>query len=351
MVGKITNIEKLRLELLASGSVLQGENQAEVLMHLMARSSQRTAVNRLVDALWQTDGAFCLVMATADALVAVRDPYGFRPLILGSLDGSTIIVSEDQAIHRVGGHVIREIDPGEMVIVNQRGAVSVRPFPRREHAPCALEPIRLTSMGARWQGWSTHQVQRELGDALARQPGHAGEIDLVVPADTHVRAAAVGFARAIDATIEDALILADESRETRVLPGLVQGQRVALLAASTLTGRDLRSAVYALRQGGATEVHVHVVTPRITRSCPYGVMMSHSADTELLGNKRHEIPTSLVGANSLSWLSLDSMHDVLSVHAQSEGRCTACLGGDLPSPVTHSREQLGLFDVSESDAG
>lgn len=356
LAGRFTNGTRLRRELHEQGAVLHGPSDAEVLLQLVARSGQRTLVNRLVDALWKVQGAYAIVVATEDRVVALRDPRGFRPLVVGHVGDGVALATEDAAIRFIGGKALREVAPGELVVLDGRGAVTVSPFPRQPRARCAQELISLSSQDATVFQRDTWTIRRELGARLATAaPCPEAEVVIGLPGAAH--AAAQGFAersgtpwacgfvagRDLGGRLEEPPggmpRLGARLRWTAV-PALVRGKRVVLVAPSLVTGRGLERAVALLADVGAQEVHLRIMAPPIRAACCYGV--ATPTTDELVAHTRGEGPELAMhlGVPSLRFLPLDALREVLG---GGEGLCDACLGGEQPLPPEEPDDQLPLF--------
>jgi amidophosphoribosyltransferase len=347
VAGEITNADAVRAQLLEAGAVLRGDGLAELILHLIARSGQRTAVNRLVDALWQVRGAFSVVMTTASSLIVVRDPHGIRPLVLGRLDGAVLAVSEEIALHEVGGHVLRHVPAGEMVVVDARGIVQVQPFLRRRPAPCVQEIVQLSRSGSSFEGWAVHQLRGALGEALAQERA-PGDGQLVIAADEVSVPAALGYARGARLPYEQGLVGRRDGGVLVGVPEAVVGRRVVLVAAAMGAGRHLRKAIEALTRAGASAVHLRVASPRLTAGCPYGVDGPSAEELdEALPGPPGEVAR-VLGAVSVGWLSIERLRGVLGLGLAAERDvCAGCLGGPLPVAPEAREEQLGLFKGDE----
>lgn len=358
MAGRLTNGQRLRRELEDKGAVLSTAADAEVMLHLIAQSGQRTLVNRLVDALWKAEGAFALLVLTEDRLVAVRDARGFRPLVVGRIDGATAFASEGGAIRAAGGEVLREVEPGEMVIVDASGAQSVAPFPRRARAACLHELVALARPEATVFGVSVHAERAALGARLASdQPCPRAEVVVALPGEGI--AAATGFARTARLPLEHGLVasagvalragiapgepVVEPGTAMVAIPGL-SGRRIALVCASLVTGETQGQAVSALRRAGAAEVHVRVASAPVRAGCPYGVA-SPTADEIAKGDATALAElTKRIGADSLGFLSLEALR-AGSARGQG-GFCDGCFSGDWPI-VPERDGQLPLFDETD----
>jgi amidophosphoribosyltransferase len=339
LAGRFTNGTRLRRELKAGGALFQTESDAEVLLHLIAQSRQTTVVNRVVDALWRVEGAFSLVLLGAEILVAVRDPRGFRPLVVGQNGGALVVASEDVAIRAVGGQVQRSVAPGEMIVVDRGAVQSVRPFPPQPASPCAQELIGLSRHDARLDGRAPYTVRTTLGERLGQAaPCAAAERVLALPRDEPY---ALGYARVTGLPYERALVSAwsGHADDWMVVPAVVEGKRVVLVSRSLLTGAEVREAVTRILAAGALDVHVRIATPPIKRACSYGVP---SPTTDELASARREAVDELalwLDAASVDFLSLEALEEVLG----DGGWCTGCLSGTLPVVPEEPDDQLPLF--------
>lgn len=334
IAGRFTNGARLRRELKEAGALFHTPSDGELLLHLLASSQQKTFVNRLVDALWKVDGAYALVVACEDRVIALRDPAGVRPLVLGRLGEAVVVASEDTAIRAVGGEVRREVHPGEMVILDGRMMQSVTPFPRRPAAACVHEYVSLARADAAVFGRAAHDVRGRLGERLGRdQPCPDADVVAALPgADAH----AVGFARSSRLPLEAAFLRESATGEWRAVPSAVGGRSVALVAPSLATGRTLRRGVRLLLDAGASQVHVRVAAPPVRAACVYGVS-TPTAD-ELL-TTRDADPVEWLGATSVAFLSLEALHEV----AGGSGFCDACFSGIRPIAPEEADDQLPLF--------
>ncbi len=360
LAGRFTNGARLRAELKAEGAVFRSGSDAEVLVHLVAHSAQRTVVNRLVDALWKVEGAFSLVVCTEDRLIAVRDPRGFRPLVTGVAGDAVMFSSEDSAIRFAGGEVHRELDPGEMVIVDARGVQRVTPFSKRPQSACVHEYVGLAGPGVRVFGQEAYEVRVSLGQRLAREePCSDGRVVVGLPG--HGDAAAVGYARTARIPLERGLVqnpLAHANIEAppsvipgfsarlafSVIPAAVEDRAVVLVVNSLVTGATLKQAIGLLRDARVPAVHLRIASPPVRGGCPYGVA-GPTADE--LAATLHVEPAALcaaLGADSVGFLSIDGMQAIIGRRVDGTSLyCDACFTGSFPIPPEEPDDQLQLF--------
>jgi amidophosphoribosyltransferase len=319
LAGRFTNGQALRRELDGRGALFVSGGDAELVLHQMAQSGQKSFVNRLVDALWRVEGAFSVLVLGEGRVVAVRDPRGFRPLVLGRIGAATALSSEEGAIRAVGGEVIRDVEPGEMVIIDT-AVRSVAPYLRQDRRACSQEVLAIASSAARAFGRPVHSVRVALGERLAVE-APCGTADVVVGTEDPP-AIALGYASRAGVPWGP------------TVPDLVVGRRVALVAPSFVRGDALRDAVTALRGLGAVEVHVRVASPPLRAPCAYGV--AGPAADDLAASDPAALVTALQ-ADSLAFLALESYRRVLG-----PGHCDGCLSGDWPV-APEADGQLPLF--------
>ncbi len=341
LAGRLTNGTRLRRELKARGALFQTDSDAEVLLHLVAQSSQRTPVNRIVDALWRVAGAFSAILLGPDLMVAVRDARGFRPLVVGRVDGALAVATEDVAIRDAGGQVQRSVRPGEMIVVDRGDVQSVRPFPPQPAARCSQELVGLARHDANVFGRAPYEVREALGKRLGREaPCPDAEVVVALPEDEPF---GIGFARAADLPYERGLLpgygTADSDTRWMTVPAVVRGRRVVLVARSLLTGRVLKRAVTALRGANAVDVHVRIATPPIAKGCIYGVP-SPTTD-EMAWTHRSDLDDLALwlDAVTVGFSSQTGLREVLG----DDGWCMACVDGNHPVAPEEPDDQLPLF--------
>lgn len=340
--GNLTNAGALRERLEQAGSLFAGSSDTEVILHLLAGSRQETFVNRLVDALYRVEGAYSLVLLTADQLVAVRDPWGFRPLVLGRRGGAHLIASETCALDLVDAEFVREVEPGEMIIIDRSGLQSIKPFPTRPRRACIFEQIYFARPDSTVFGLPVYATRRSLGRLLARDRPVAADVVIAVP-DSGLPGA-IGYAEASGLPFELGLLRSPRVGRTFIAPtqahrdtgvkrklspvrSVVEGQRVVVVDDSLVRGTTAREIVRLLRSAGAAEVHLRITAPPTTGPCFYGV--DTPEQDELIAHRLSvaEIRAYL-GADSLGYLPLEALHE-----AEGEGRggfCEACFTGEYP---------------------
>ncbi|MGH7949803.1 MAG: amidophosphoribosyltransferase [Candidatus Binataceae bacterium] len=362
--GNLVNFEELRARLEAKGSIFQSSSDSEVIIHLIAESHAPTVSDRLAEALLQVRGAYSLVLLTENELIAVRDPFGFRPLVLGRINNATIVASETCALDLVRAEYVREIEPGEMIIVNDGGMRSVRPFAPAPTRRCVFEYVYFARPDSLLYGRNVYQVRKMQGKALAREcPADA---DIVVPVPDSGTAAALGYAEESGLPFEMALVRSHYIGRTFIEPRqsirhfgvkikfnpvaeLLRGKRIVLIEDSLVRGTTLSKVIPMLRQAGAREVHMRIAAPPTTSSCFYGI--DTPTREELLASS-HSVDEirQFIGADSLGYLSWDGLYSFLG-NGQRDGYCDACFTSNYPVEIPQhgAPHQLRLFDANEPE--
>jgi amidophosphoribosyltransferase len=355
--GNLVNAGKLRDQLERRGSIFATSSDTEVILHLIASSQQTTFVNRLVDALMPLEGAYSLVLCTERTLVAVRDPHGFRPLVLGKRGSAWVVASESCALSLIGGEFIREIEPGEMIIIDEEGVQSLRPFPRQPRRSCVFEHIYFARPDSEMFGAGVYERRLELGRVLAEE--HPAEADVVIPVPDSGVAGALGYAEEVGLPFQFGLLRSHYMGRTFIepsqqirdfgvklklapVPRLLKGKRVVVVDDSLVRGTTSRKIVRMLRAVGVAEVHLRITSPPTTGSCFYGV--DTPTKEELIAH-RLDVPgiCDSLGADSLGYLSLEGLR---RVEGDQRGQfCEACFSGVYPvDPHPEDPEvQMPLF--------
>ena len=363
--GNLTNALTLRRRLVEQGCLFQSTSDTEVIIHLIARSEQPTVVERLVDALQQVEGAYSLVALSGDALFGVRDPLGVRPLVLGELDGSMMFASETCALDIMGARFVRDVEPGEVVIVDRRGVHSLKPFSTPPRRFCIFEYVYFSRPDSSVEGLNVYEARKRIGAELAREaPAPA---DVVVPVPDSGVPAANGYAQAAGLPFELGLIRNHYVGRTFIEPSdrirhlgvklkhnanqaTVAGKRVVLVDDSIVRGTTSTKIVAMIRNAGAREVHMRIASPPTTHSCFYGV------DTPERGQllaAQHDLDAMarLIGVDSLAFLSLEGLYRAVGGRERQPARpqyCDACFSGDYPTPLEdqgsgRAADQLSLM--------
>ena len=350
--GNLTNAMSLRSELIRKGSIFHTTSDSELFLQLAALSRGLSMVDKVTDSLMSVEGAYALVVLTQDALIGARDPQGIRPLVLGRLDGATVLASESCAFDLIGAELIREVEPGEMVVCRPDGSVeSRRVFARHAARPCIFELIYFARPNSFLGGTSVYALRKLLGARLAEEaPANA---DLVSPIPDSGVAAAIGYASRSGLPYEMALIRSHYSGRTFIEPsqkireagvarkhsanaGVVRGKRVVLIDDSLVRGTTSRKITAMLREAGAAEVHFRIACPPIEHPDYYGIDTPSRAELMAANYGLAEM-TELIGADSLAFLSLGGLYEALGKgprDAEAPAFTDHCFTGDYPTPLT-----------------
>ncbi len=343
--GNIINASELRRELENNGSIFSSTMDSEVLVHRIARSSSIAPEDRLADALDGVEGAYCLLVAVGNSLMAARDPRGWRPLVLGATDSGYVVASETCALDIVGAKYVREVEPGEIVVIERDGVRSVKVLPQKEARRCVFEYVYFSRPDSRIFGGSVDRARRELGRRLARDCP-APNADLVFSVPDSANAAALGYADESGLPLELALIRNHYVGRTFIQPSqagrdakvkvkynavheVLDGKSVVMVDDSIVRGTTTRGLVAMVRAAGAREVHMRVSSAPITGPCYYGIDTPSREDLIAANLSVDEIAKH-IGVDSLGYLSIDGMLE--SVPGGPKGFCHACFSGDYPTP-------------------
>jgi amidophosphoribosyltransferase len=339
--GNLTNTNTLRNHMENSGSIFQTTTDTEIILHLIARSQHPLLEDRIMEALPQLRGAFSLVFLSEDTLVAVRDPRGIRPLCLGAFEGAPVVASESCAFDILGGEYVRDIAPGEVLIIRE-GSMETRHLqPVPEVAPCVFEFVYFARPDSRIYGEKVDKVRRRLGKRLARE--HPVEADIVISVPDSSNTAALGYAQESNLRFEIGLIRNHYVGRTFIQPGqerrdhdvrvkfnpvegVLQGRRVVVVDDSIVRGTTSRKLIRMLRNAGAAEVHLRISSPPVAWPCYYGVDIP-TRDELIAFSMDVEQTRAFVGADSLGYLSLEGM---LKAAEQPWPMCHACFSGEYP---------------------
>ena len=366
--GNLTNADQLHRALVRRGCLFQSTTDSEVFIHLIAISLYSTVVDRLIDALKQVQGAYSLVALSNEALMGVRDPLGVRPLILGRIGkegtGGWVLASETCALDIVGAEFIRDVEPGEIVVINDQGVRSIRPFGATKDRFCVFEYIYFARPDSVMEGAPVYNARKRIGAQLARE-SHV-PADVIVPVPDSGVPAAMGYSSESGVPFELGIIRNHYVGRTFIEPtdtirnlgvklkhsanrSVLAGKRVILVDDSIVRGTTSRKIVEMVRAAGAAEVHMRISSPPTTHSCFYGI------DTPERGKllaARHDVGemASLIGADSLAFISIDGLYQALGQPGRDPARphfCDACFTGDYPIPLTDTRanteRQLSLL--------
>ena len=340
--------ERKRLEY--DGAIFSSTSDTEVVLHCLARSHAATVAEAIPEVLRETEGAFSMLFLTPDALIAVRDPRGFRPLALGRLGDSWVVASETCAFDLIDAEYVRDVEPGELVVITKDGVRSSFPLPRRRHAFCVFEHVYFSRPDSIIFGRSVNESRHKMGKRLAVE--HPVEADIVVPVPDSGVAAAVGYAAQSGINFRFGLVRNHYVGRTFIEPqqsirsfgvriklnpvrDLIKGRRVVLIDDSIVRGTTSKKIVRMVREAGAREVHMRISCPPTVSPCYYGVDTPSKSD--LIGARMSvEDIRRFIEADSLGYLSLEGMHEATGLAADSS--CVACWTGRYPTRITHEAE-------------
>jgi amidophosphoribosyltransferase len=343
--GNLTNTEALRHELILAGQVFSSPSDSEVILALINRAGAATLEGAVTEALRRVEGAYSILILTSDQLLAIRDPRGFRPLSMAQLGEATVFSSESCAFDLVGATYLREVEPGEMVVVDATGVHSSFPRPRVAPKPCVFEHVYFARPDSLVFGRSVMATRRDMGRILARR--HGVEADLVVPVPDSGVSAALGYAEASGIPFEFGLIRNHYVGRTFIEPKqairsfgvrvklnpvreLLTGKRVVLVDDSIVRGTTSRKIVQMVRAAGAKEVHMRISSPPTTHSCFYGID-TPSRDQLLASSRDLEGIRQFIEADSMGYLTLEDLQDAVQDRTR-DGFCCACFTGEYPEP-------------------
>ncbi len=349
--GNLTNALTLQKELQRRGSIFQSTSDTETILHLVATSPKLHIVDRLVDALRRVEGAYSLVCVTNKKLIGCRDPLGIRPLVLGDLEGAAVLASETCALDIIGARYVREIEPGEVVVITEDGIESLKPFGRTASRFCIFEYVYFSRPDSSFAGRSVYQVRKSIGAELARES--SVEADVVIPVPDSGTPAAIGFAEASGIPFDFGIIRNHYVGRTFIEPSdsirhmgvklkhnanrqVIQGKRIVLVDDSIVRGTTSVKIVQMMRDAGASEVHMRIASPPTRDSCFYGVDTPEKG--KLLASRMSiaEMAT-YIGVDSLAFLSIDGLYRAVG-EAKRNGDvpqyCDACFTGDYPTALT-----------------
>lgn len=370
--GNLTNAHVLRRALVRRGCLFQSTTDSEVFVHLIAISLYSTVVDRLIDALKQVIGAYSLVALSDEALMGVRDPRGVRPLILGRIGaegtGGWVLASETCALDIVGADFIRDVEPGEIVIINDHGVRSIKPFSKAPERFCVFEYIYFARPDSVMEGLAVYNARKQIGMELSRESGVPA--DVIVPVPDSGVPAAMGYAAESGIPFELGIIRNHYVGRTFIEPTdhirhlgvklkhsanrpVLEGKRVVLVDDSIVRGTTSRKIVEMVRAAGAREVHMRISSPPTTHSCFYGIDTPERSKL-LASNHSIEEMAGLIGVDSLAFISIDGLYRALGKQGRDPAMphyCDACFTGDypiaLPDQANNADRQLSLLTETQ----
>ncbi len=349
--GNLTNAVELRRRLVKSGCLFQSTSDTEVIVHLIATSPAATVIDRMVDALRQVEGAYSLVALTGDSLIGVRDAYGVRPLVLGRLDDNYILASETCALDIIGGEYVRDVEPGEVLVIDADGITSHHPFNPAPRRFCIFEFIYFARPDSVIEGTGVYEARKRIGVELARESFVPA--DIVVPVPDSGVPAAIGYAEESKIPFELGIVRNHYIGRTFIEPGehirhlgvklkhnanraYIANKRVILVDDSIVRGTTSKKIVEMVRQAGAKEVHMRIASPPTTHSCFYGI---DTPEREKLLAATHDVGemARLLAVDSLAYVSMDGLYRAMGERRRDPEQpqfCDACFSGDYPIPLT-----------------
>ncbi len=348
--GNLTNAYAVRRSLIDRGSIFQSTSDTETIIHLIARSEFGPVVDRLTDALSQLEGAYSLVALTQKKLIGARDPYGVRPLVIGRLGDAYMMTSETCALDIIGAEFVRDVDPGEIVVIDENGLHSLKPFSKAPRRFCIFEYIYFARPDSNIEGHHVYSVRQNIGRELARES--AVPADVIVPVPDSGVPAALGYAQESDVPFELGIIRNHYVGRTFIEPtaqirhlgvrlkhnanlGTLKDKRVVLVDDSIVRGTTSTKIVEMVRSAGAKEVHMRISSPPTTHSCFYGI---DTPEREQLMAANNDVAAmaKIIGVDSLAFISIDGLYRAVG----EEGRdmetpryCDACFTGEYPIPL------------------
>lgn len=349
--GNLTNAMKLRAELVEQGSLFQSTNDTEVIIHLVALSRKTNVLDRFIESLKKVEGAYSLVAFGEGKMIGVRDPNGFRPLVLGKLGKAHILASETCALDIIGADFVRDIEPGELVVITEQGIQSQRPFEKQSSRFCIFEYIYFARPDSLVEGRSVYDMRKKIGAKLAAES--PCDVDIVVPVPDSGVPAAIGFAEASQIPFELGIIRNHYVGRTFIEPtqkirhlgvkrkhnanrGLIEGKRIVLVDDSIVRGTTSRKIVEMMRAAGAKEVHMRISSPPTKHSCFYGID-TPSSEELLASSKSVEEMKDFIGVDSLAFISENGLYQAMGEagrNAKNPQFCDACFTGDYPVSLT-----------------
>ena len=362
--GNLTNALALRRDLVERGSLFQSTSDTEVIVHLMATSKAKSVVDRLTDALRKVEGAYSLVALTDSCVIGVRDPLGVRPLLIGRLGDAHMVASETCALDIIGADFVRDVEAGEMVVLDGSGVHSLRPFAPADRRFCIFEYIYFARPDSVLEGTSVYERRKQIGAELARESGVPADVVIPVP-DSGVPAA-IGYAEAADISFELGIIRNHYVGRTFIEPAQqirhlgvklkhnanrasLEGKRVVLVDDSIVRGTTSVKIVEMVRSAGAAEVHLRIAAPPTSHPCFYGI--DTPEPDELLASKM-DVPVMAdhIGVDSLAFISLDGLYRAMGEPGRDSEQpqyCDACFTGEYPTQLTdhHGQDEAAQLSL------
>ncbi len=356
--GNLTNALTLRRQLIRRGSLFQSTSDTEVIVHLIATSVESSIPGRVIEALRHVRGAYSLVMLSNNALIGVRDPSGVRPLVLGKLGDAYIMASESCALDIIGAELIRDVEPGEMIVIDENGVHAQKPLPSAPPKLCIFEYIYFARPDSVIDGHNVYNARKQIGVQLAKES--AVDADLIIPVPDSGVPSAIGYAQESGIPFELGIIRNHYVGRTFIQPTdnirhlgvklkhspnseLIKGKRIVLVDDSIVRGTTSKKIVDMMRNAGAKEVHMRISSPPTTFPCFYGIdtperehLMAAKMNTEEMAKA--------IGCDSLAFISMDGLYQAITQTDRDPDMpqyCDACFSGDYPVDLIDN--DLGLL--------
>jgi amidophosphoribosyltransferase len=353
--GNLTNASSLRKRLITDGSIFQTTSDTETILQLVARSKRTLIVDKLIDALFQVQGAYSLVILTNKKLIGVRDPHGIRPLVLGDLNGAPVLASETCALDIIGAKYVRDVENGEIVVISESGIESIKPFPVVEERPCIFERIYFSRPDSLVEGKTVYFYRKNLGEQLAIE--NQIKADVVIPIPDSGVPAALGFAQKSNIAFELGIIRNHYVGRTFIEPtqsirqfgvklkhsanrSYIENKKVVLIDDSIVRGTTARKIVKMIYDVGAAEVHFGISCPPITHPDFYGIDTPDYEELIASKNSIEEMRES-IGATSLFFLSLEGTYKAMGHDKRNNKQpqfTDHCFTGEYPTPLLDQEE-------------
>ena len=330
--GNLTNFKHLHAQLVAEGAIFQSTSDSEVILHLIARSRKAKIIERFIDALGRIEGGYALVAQTRHKMIGARDPLGIRPLVLGKVGEAWVLASESCALDTIGATFIRDVEHGEVVVIDEEGLTSLKPFPQKAARPCLFEYVYFARPDSVVNGRSVYDVRKEMGRRLSRE--HAVEADIVVPVPDSGVPAALGYAQESGIPYEMGIIRSHYLGRTFIQPSqgarqkgvrmkhspnkaALAGKRVVLIDDSIVRGTTSVKLVRAVRAAGAAEVHLRSASPPILYPDFYGIDMPEREQL-IAAQKSLEEMRQYLEVDTLGFLSVDGLYRALGQDGRND---------------------------------
>jgi amidophosphoribosyltransferase len=354
--GNLVNARQIRSQMEDEGSIFQTTTDSEVVLHLIARAMKKGLERAMLETMSQVKGAYSMVIMTEDSLLAFRDPHGFRPLCLGRLNSGYVLTSETCALDLVEAEYVREVEPGEILIINSQGVQSIRCEKANRKAQCVFELIYFSRPDSTVFGQNVYLFRKKQGELLAEE--FPVKADLVMPFPDSGNYAAIGYAQASGIPLEMGVIRNHYVGRTFIQPSqsmrdfavkvklnpvkdLLKDRRVVIIEDSIIRGTTAKTRIKTLRTIGAKEIHLLVSCPPHRFPCFYGIDFSTRGEL-IAATKTVEEIRDYIGLDSLGYLSMDNL--VKSTHIPREDLCFACFDGNYPVPIDETFSKFCLED-------